>query len=253
MQAEITELMSNVTTIEIGRVAGLFRYPVKSMLGASLESVALGWHGFAGDRRFAFRRMTDKVGFPWLNANRLPVLSLYQPILQGDVPTHVLTPDGATLEIYSEELRQELSARFGKEVEMLQIDRGIFDEATVSVISTSTIRGLAQTLEKEIDERRFRPNILLETTQTEIFGEDEWVGGTLIFGEEDLGPAVSITLRDLRCNTINLNPDTAQQDPSVLKAVGQLNKGNAGVYGTVVRTGTLAVGQKVWLHRTTEK
>ena len=245
--------MSNITTIEIGRVAGLYRYPVKSMIGTSLESVALGWHGFAGDRRFAFRRMTDKVGFPWLNANRLPVLSLYQPILQGEVPTHVLTPDGATLEIYSEELRQELSARFGKEVEMLQIERGIFDEASVSVISTSTIRGLAQTLEKEIDERRFRPNILLETSQTEIFGEDEWVGGTLIFGEEDLGPAVSITLRDLRCNTINLDPDTAQQDPSVLKAVARMNEGNAGVYGTVVRRGTLAVGQQVWLRRTTEK
>ena len=103
--------MSNNTTIEIGRVAGLYRYPVKSMLGTSLESATLGWHGLAGDRRFAFRRVTDKVGFPWLNANRLPVLSLYEPILQGDVPTHVRTPDGAILEIYSEELRQELSAR----------------------------------------------------------------------------------------------------------------------------------------------
>ena len=137
--------MSNITTVEIGRVAGLFRYPVKSMIGTSLESVALGWHGLAGDRRFAFRRMTDKVGFPWLNASRLPVLSLYQPILQGDVPTHVRTPDGAILEIYSEELRQELSQRFGKEVELMQIDRGIFDEASVSVISNSTIRGLART------------------------------------------------------------------------------------------------------------
>ncbi len=245
--------MNNTTTIEIGRVVGLFRYPVKSMIGTVMDSTMLGWHGLAGDRRFAFRRVTDKVGFPWLNANRLPVLSLYQPILQGDVPTHVLTPDGATLEIYSEELRQELSARFGKEVELLQIDRGIFDEASVSVISTSTIRGLTNEAGLAIDHRRFRPNILLETTQTEIFCEDEWVGGTLIFGASDSGAAVSLTLRDLRCNTINLDPDTAAQNPAVLKTVGQLNKGNAGVYGTVVRTGTLAVGQKVWLSRATEK
>lgn len=241
--------MSNITTIEIGRVAGLYRYPVKSMPGTALESVALGWHGVAGDRRFAFRRVTDKVGFPWLNANRLPILSLYQPIVQDDVPTHVRTPDGAILEIYSEELRREVSERFGNEVEMLQIERGIFDEASVSIISASTIRGLADRLEKEIDERRFRPNILLETIQTEIFGEDDWVGGTLIFGAEDAGAAVSITLRDIRCNTINLDPDTAEQDPSVLKAVGRLNKGNFGVYGTVIQTGTLAVGQTVWLHR----
>ena len=103
--------MSNISSIAIGHITGLYRYPVKSMLGTSLESVALSWHGLAGDHRFAFRRVTDKVGFPWLNANRLPVLSLYEPILQGDVPTHVRTPDGAILEIYSEELRQELSAR----------------------------------------------------------------------------------------------------------------------------------------------
>ena len=242
--------MSNITTVEIGRVTGLYRYPVKSMIGLSLESITLGWHGLAGDRRFAFRRVTDKVGFPWLNACRLPVLSLYQPILQDDVPTRVHTPDGAVLEIYSEELRQELSQRFGKEVELMQIERGIFDEASVSIISTRTIRGLAQTLEMEIDHRRFRPNIVLETISPEIFCEDECVGGTLIFGEADLAPAVSVTLRDPRCNTINLDPDTAQQDPSVLKAVGHLNKGNAGVYGTVVRTGRLAVGQKVKLMHT---
>ena len=223
------------------------------MIGAAMESAILGWHGLAGDRRYAFRRVTDRVGFPWLNASRLPMLSLYQPILHDDVPTHVRTPDGAVLEIYSEELRQELSTRFGKEVELMQIDRGIFDEASVSIISTSTIRGLTREAELALDHRRFRPNILLETMQIEIFCEDEWVGGTLIFGESDSGAAVSLTLRDVRCNTINLDPDTAAQNPAVLKTVGRLNKGNAGVYGTVVRTGMLTVGQKVWLSRTTEK
>ncbi len=233
------------TMIEIGSIAGLYRYPIKSMIGTALESATLGWHGVAGDRRFAFRRVTDKVGFPWLNANRLPVLSLYEPILQGDVPTHVRTPDGAILEIYSEELRQELSQRFGKEVELMQIERGIFDEASVSLISASTMRGLSSALEKEIDQRCFRPNIVLETISPEIFCEDEWVGGTLIFGDEDAGAAVSVTLRDLRCNTINIDPDTAKQDSSVLKTVVRLNQGNAGIYGTVVRTGTITVGQSV--------
>lgn len=237
------------TDIEIGRIAGLFRYPIKSMAGTSLEAAPLGWHGLAGDRRFAFRRVTEKVAFPWLTAGRLPALLLYQPICQDDLPTHVRTPDGEVLEVYSEKLRQELSQRFGNEVELMQLKHGIFDEASVSVISASTIHGLAKTLEKETDLRRFRPNIVLETTQTEIFGEDNLVGGTLIFGEDHLRPAVNVTLRDLRCNMINLDPDTAEQDSSVLKAVAQMNEGNAGVYGTVVRTGTLAVGQKVTLRR----
>ncbi|GAB4129216.1 MAG: hypothetical protein Fur005_39090 [Roseiflexaceae bacterium] len=46
---------------------------------------------------------------------------------------------------------------------------------------------------------------------------------------------------------INLNPDTAKQDATVMKAVVRLNQNNAGVYGTVVREGAIAVGQRVSL------
>ena len=59
-------------SIPIGRVRSLFRYPVKSMAGVSLEHASLGWHGIEGDRRFAFRRVTEKGGMPWLTASRLP-------------------------------------------------------------------------------------------------------------------------------------------------------------------------------------
>src|SRR5438105_4639735 len=43
--------------IPIGRVHELARYPVKSMAGTVIESAQLGWHGIAGDRRLAFRRL----------------------------------------------------------------------------------------------------------------------------------------------------------------------------------------------------
>jgi hypothetical protein len=46
---------------------------------------------------------------------------------------------------------------------------------------------------------------------------------------------------------INLDPDTAKQDPRVMKAVVRLNKNNAGAYGTVARTGQISVGQSVSL------
>ena len=46
---------------------------------------------------------------------------------------------------------------------------------------------------------------------------------------------------------INLDPDTATQDKRVLKTVVRLNKNNAGVYGTVVQTGTIRVGDPVSL------
>ena len=46
---------------------------------------------------------------------------------------------------------------------------------------------------------------------------------------------------------INLDPDTAAQDGRVLKTVVRLNNNNAGVYGTVIQTGTIRVGDPVRL------
>jgi len=46
---------------------------------------------------------------------------------------------------------------------------------------------------------------------------------------------------------INLDPDTAEQDARVMKTAVRLNKNTAGVYGTVVRTGTIRVGDRVSL------
>jgi uncharacterized protein YcbX len=39
-----------------GRVAGLWRYPVKSMGAEVLSGADVSWHGLAGDRRWAFIR-----------------------------------------------------------------------------------------------------------------------------------------------------------------------------------------------------
>ena len=56
-----------------------------------------------------------------------------------------------------------------------------------------------------------------------------------------------VTLRDVRCMMVNLDPDTATQDARVLKTVVRLNKNNAGVYATVVQTGMIRIGQAVSL------
>jgi len=234
--------------IQIGRVCEIVRYPVKSMAGIPTTSAFLGWHGLDGDRRFAFRRVGADGGMPWLTAGRLPELLLYHPVVDesGD-PTHVRTSAGACLELRSAELATELAGRFGGAVELMKLNHGIFDEAAISVISLTTIEGIGREAGLDLDRRRFRANIVLETERGETFLEDEWVGGTLLFGEGDPRPAVSVTLRDERCVMINLDPDTAEQDARVMKTAVRLNKNTAGVYATVVRTGTIRVGDRVSL------
>lgn len=237
--------------IHLGHVHQLVRYPVKSMAGIATDSAFLGWHGLAGDRRFAFRRLDDKSGFPWLSASRLPELVLYQPMglaENGDepTPTHVRSPEGIDLALGSAELQNSVTEKFGHAVELMKLKHGIFDEASVSVINLATIAAISRELDRDLDIRRFRANIVLATDSTEPFLEDSWVGGRLVFGDES-GPMITVAMPDPRCVMINLDPDTAEQDPRVMKAAVRLNNNNAGAYAAVARTGQISVGQAVSL------
>jgi uncharacterized protein YcbX len=238
--------------IQVGRVCEIVRYPIKSMAGTTTESAFLGWHGLAGDRRFAFRRLGDHSGFPWLTASRLPELLLYHPFGLDEstgepLPRHVRTPAGAHPELRSAALESEIAERFGGRVELMQLKHGIFDEAAISVISLATIAGIGREAGLELDRRRFRANIVVETERCEAFLEDAWVGRMLVFGDRDPRPTVSVTMCDARCMMVNIDPETGKQDARVMKTIVRLNNNNAGVYGTVVQTGAIRVGDLVSL------
>jgi uncharacterized protein YcbX len=222
------------------------------MAGIAAESAFLGWHGLDGDRRFAFRRMGDRSGIPWLTASRLADLLLYQPCGLDErggepLPTHVLTPAGVQRELWSVDLQREIAARLGSEVELMQMRHGIFDETPISVISSVTIEGVCHASGVPVDPRRFRANILIESDDREPFQEEGWIGGTLLFGEREPRPAVRVTMPDERCRMLGLDPKTGEHDARLLKAVVRLNQNNAGVYGTVLRTGTIRAGEPVSL------
>src|SRR6202521_227430 len=241
--------------IEIGHVDAIFRCPVKSLVGERLEVANLSWHGLDGDRRLAFRRMDDRSGFPWLTPSMLPHLLLFTPQRNedadgghGDLPTHIRTPDGEELPVFGEDLAAEVGRRYGAPVQMMQLNHGIFDEATISVIAFDTVREITRLAGRSPDVRRFRPNVVVRLLRPVPFQEDEWLGGVLSFGEGDDAPPITVTMRDVRCSMVNLDPDSASPAPEMLKAVVRANQNNAGIYGAVTRTGRLAVGQTVILH-----
>src|SRR6266404_7657115 len=204
--------------IEIGHVEAIFRYPVKSMGGERLEVANLGWHGLDGDRRLAFRRVNDNdndnnkdhSGFPWLSASTLPDLLLFTPHrnedadadrAQGDLhlPTHIRTPDGEAMPVFGDDLAKEVGRRYGAPVQMVQLKHGIFDEATISVIAMDTVCEISRLAGRSPDARRFRPNVVVRLLRPVPFHEDEWLGGVLSFGEGDDAPAITVTMRDVRC------------------------------------------------------
>lgn len=236
----------------VATIKTIYRYPVKSMAGEELVSAELGWHGIEGDRRFAFVRAGNMSGAPWLTASTMPELIRYQPrqleARKNALPAvRVQIPGGTDVDVESEALRQHVASTHGAEVTLIGVRNGIFDDAPVSLISTTTIKRLETETGRTLDPRRFRPNILVEPVGDASLDENLWVGKTLLLGDRPQSPAVRVTMRDVRCVMVNLDPDTAAADPLVFRSIARSYDNCAGVYASVFTTGSLSAGDRLYL------
>lgn len=228
----------------IGRVVGLWRYPVKSMAGEALAEVDVSWHGFAGDRRWAFiRNGVTPSGFPWFTLRQRQNMSHYRPsFVEPARPdksrTVVQTPSGAVVDVADSALGAELDP---SGVRVIKQDRGIFDTFPLSLITTQTIAQLGRTLDIPLDVQRFRPNILVEATNEGPFPEDGWVGCVLRIG----GMRMRVDKRDGRCVVITIDPETTERNPAILRAVAEDRQGCLGVYGSTVEPGRVALNDPI--------
>jgi hypothetical protein len=228
----------------VGRVVGLWRYPVKSMAGEELDGVEVSWHGLAGDRRWAFiQDGQTRSGFPWLTIREHPEMARYRPrFAEPDrpdgSPTLVRTPSGGELDVACPELAAELGAG----VRVIKQNRGVFDTFPLSLLSTQALAGLGRLAGAGLTAPRFRPNLLVDAPGGE-FPEDGWVGRVLRVG----GLRMRVDQRDQRCVMITIDPLTLGRNPAVLRAVARERDARFGVYGTTVTPGRVAVGDPVEL------
>lgn len=228
----------------VGHVVGLWRYPVKSMSAEPLAAVDVSWHGFAGDRRWAFvRDGVPQSGFPWLTLRERADLNHYRPSFvdpaQPDKSaTVVQTPAGVTFDITDPALAAELYPQGARAIKQ---NRGIFDTFPLSLITTQTIARLSGMVGAPLEVGRFRPNILVETADEAPFQEDDWVGHTLSIG----GMTMRVDKRDGRCVVITIDPVTTARNPAILRTVARDRGGCLGVYGSTVTPGRVAVGDVV--------
>ena len=239
----------------IATVVQLFQYPVKSMRGQSVKQAKLGWHGLAGDRRFAFTRTTDNSGLPFLSARECPRLILYEasyvnPETPDRSPIRVTTPGGETITLDSSELLLELIALYGDQIHLSQLWRGTFDSMDMSLISTNAIQSTVAAVGEPLEVERFRPNNVVSSIETKPYPEDSWVGELLVFGDRQDSARIRVNRKDLRCTIVNLNPANAASGPDVLGEVARKRRNLLGVYGSAERTGTIAVGDTVFLRKT---
>lgn len=228
----------------VGHVAGLWRYPVKSMAGEALERADVSWHGVAGDRRWAFvRQRVATSGFPWLTLRERNDMQGYRPAFvdpgrPDKSAVQVTTPSGEVRDMTDPVLAAGL---YPEGATAIRQDRGTFDTFPLSLISTQTIAALGRSVDMTLDVRRFRPNVLITAVGGPAFPEDEWLGSVLRIG----GFRMRIDKRDGRCVVITIDPDTAERTPAILRSVGTERGGCLGVYGTTVTPGAVALGDAV--------
>lgn len=238
--------MSELSDAEpVGRVVGMWRYPVKSMGPEALDEANVAWDGVAGDRRWAFIRPNLlRSGFPWLTLRQCPTMAHYSPFFTDPShpdrsPTVVQTPSGAVLDVDDPALAAELcdGAR------LIRQNRGVFDTFPLSLITTQTIARLEEMTAERLDVQRFRPNLLVEASEDSPFAEDRWVGRVLRIG----GLRMRVDSRDSRCVVITIDPSTMARNPAVLRTVTEQRAGCLGVYGTTVKPGLLSVNDEVYV------
>ncbi|MGE5597633.1 MAG: MOSC domain-containing protein [Hyphomicrobiales bacterium] len=227
-----------------GTVRYITRYPVKSMRGEALDEARITFTGIPGDRWFSFVQDGDHSAFPWLTARECSEMLQYQPAVRaigvGRLEVDVTTPAGKVLDIASDELRQDIERRAGRPIHLHSDYRGNQDVAYVSLISTATIRALAEQGGVPDDHRRFRMNLVVEA-DVPPFGEAQLVGQVLSIGDVRL----AVTEQDRRCQMITLDPERGESVPAVLKAAGTLNDACAGLYLSVLAPGKVRLGDEV--------
>lgn len=257
---------SAVSTGASSRVAQLWRYPVKSLLGERLPTLRVIGDGVDGDRMWGIQ---DRSDGRILTARREPRLLFASSRVAKDLPVITL-PDGQELTGLGPGTDAALSKWLAKPVALVAaaesdaaraeyfadatddssraiewtMPRGRFVDAfPVLVMTTAGLRGSAAAHSSGTwDVRRFRPNVLIEI-DGEGWLEDAWAERLLSIGSTHLVPR----RRCIRCTMVNRAQPGLERDVNIYKTLHRTHGGEAGMWSQVVQPGVIAEGDSVQL------
>lgn len=216
------------------------------MLGERHEALELDGRGVAGDRLWAVRDGAGKFGSGKTTRRfrRMDGLLALRAAYRGAVPV-VAFPDGCELRGDDPLLAARLSGLLGLPVALAR-ETGVshFDAGAVHVLTTASLRTVGRVLPGgPPDERRFRPNLLVDAPGDD-FVEDGWAGRELLLGD---GVRLRVVGGTERCVMVGFAQEELAADPLLLRRVGEANKACLGVYCDVLVPGTVPLGDPVRL------
>jgi len=206
-------------------VSEIWRYPVKSLKGERLNETEITKLGIPGDREIAVIRT---INGRFLTSRSKPKLLG----LQGSINAHgVPTVNGHPWN--STEALQFVRDAAGEAVTLEQVQAPqAFDVLPLLVATDGAARYL------NIDHRRLRPNILLADVPD--LEERNWPGRVIAIGDVRIHAE---KLRD-RCVMTTFDPDTQEQDPSVLLRIMRELDGSTALDSSVITPGKIRIGDQ---------
>jgi uncharacterized protein YcbX len=252
-----------------GTLVSVHRYPVKSMMGESLNASRIGASGLAHDRGMALvDRETRKI-VSAKNPSKWPALFEFRAALAdtgNGAGVRIIFPDGRSISSTDPDVDDMLSGVVGRAVNLISsapqaakleeywpdmeelpnrdvvTDESLpagtfFDCAMIHLLTTSTLDALRALHPKgRFEPRRFRPNLIVSTPGVEGFVENAWIGKTIQIGSQ---VQLKITGPCPRCVMTTLAQDDLPKDPLVLKTAARHNGAHVGVYAAVVGGGVV--------------
>lgn len=241
----------------IGHIKEIVRHPVKSFHGESVQKTKVMDYGLYGDRSHAFLDETRPGKF--LTITQFQEMVRYkarftrfigEELLEEYPKVEIITPDGKVFYWGVEELTKEIENKSKRKVSPisytpLHVPIGAIEEEHIQLVTDASLNKLKEVWgKKEINYQRFRPNLLISLKDKVPFIEEQWFGKRMKIGQN-----VEIQLKRHceRCMIINVDPDDAERDSSLLKTVVKERNNHFGVYASVMKTGEIHVGDEVLL------
>jgi uncharacterized protein YcbX len=207
---------------EIGQLAAIWRYPIKSLAAEPLQHTAVQADGIPGDRAAALfvqsgHARTSKT-FRGKEHNLL----------------HTLREPAQAA---------QLAADSGVQLELRDAQPHYFDDAPISLIFDRWIEEVERAVEMPLDARRWRPNFYARAAADFTLREPELVDRVICAGD------VVLRVRDTikRCVTTTYDVETGERDDDVLLYVAQKRANVMGVYCEVEFAGMVRAGDDLRL------
>ena len=207
-------------------IAGIWRYPVKTLAGEPLAETRLGPAGIPGDR---IVRVRGPEGVR-TSRRQYRLLGLHGTLGADGVPR-------INGHLWSSLEAEALVKRAAGADAWLEAYEGLdrFDILPLLVATDGAVAAFGR------DVRRLRPNILIGGV--EGLDERNWPGGELHIGDA----IVRLDSLRGRCHMTTVDPDTLEVDPGVLRDIVKRFGGRLALNAEVLRPGTIRIGDPVRL------